>query len=65
MRETIEYRDVMEHLISHFGDKGVLTQVEVATYCGRCERWVKSHLGVGRGGISLPVLARRLLELRK
>lgn len=65
MRETVEFRDVMEHLIARFGDKGILTQHEVALYCGRCERWVKSHLGVGRGGVSLPVLARRLVELRE
>lgn len=62
-RERDGYREQLEALMSHFGDVGMVSKAEVAEYTRHCQRWVKDRLGVGRNGITLPVLARRLLEL--
>lgn len=63
MREATGYRDQLEVLLSHFGDVGLVSQAQVAAYTGRSQRWVKDRLRVGRQGITLPALARRLLEV--
>ena len=63
MREMEGYRDQLEALISHFGDVGMVSQRQVMAYTGKCNKWVRAHLGVGRQGITLSVLARRLLAL--
>jgi hypothetical protein len=62
-REREGYREQLEELIRHFGDVGMVTQPQVVAYTGRGEKWVRRRLGVGRQGVTLPVLARRLLEL--
>ena len=63
MREVEGYRDQLEVLLNHFGDVGIVTQKSVADYTGRSQRWVKDRLGIGKNGITLPALARRLLEV--
>lgn len=62
-REREGYREQLEELIRHFGDVGMVTQPQVIAYTGRGEKWVRRRLKVGREGVTLPVLARRLLEL--
>lgn len=62
-REKEGYREQLELLISHFGDVGIVHTPEVAQYTGMSKRWVYERLGVRRVGVTLPVLARRLLEL--
>lgn len=62
-REREGYREQLEELIRHFGDVGMVTQPQVVAYTGRGEKWVRRRLKVGRQGVTLPVLARRLLEL--
>ena len=62
-REKEGYREQLEELIRHFGDVGMVTQPQVMAYTGRSDKWVRKRLGVGRSGVTLPVLARRLLEL--
>lgn len=67
-REREGYREQLEVLMNHFGDVGMVSKAEVAEYTRHstsesAKRWVKERLGVGRNGITLPVLAWRLLEL--
>ena len=62
-REKEGYREQLEELIRHFGDVGMVTQPQVVAYTGRGEKWVRRRLKVGREGVTLSVLARRLLEL--
>lgn len=62
-REKPAYRDQLEALTAHFGGAGIVTQTQVAAYLGRSRRWVHDRLRVGAGGVTLPVLARRLLDL--
>lgn len=62
-REKKGYRDQLEYLLDYFGPVGLLTKHQVADYLGRSPRYVKDRLGIGREGVTLPVLARRLLAL--
>ena len=62
-REKEGYREQLEYLIDYFGPVGRLDKHEVAEYLGRSPRYVKDRLGVGRQGVTLPILARRLLEV--
>lgn len=62
-REKDGYREQLEYLIDHFGPVGRVEKRQVAEYLNRTPRYVKDRLGVGRQGITLPLLARRLLAL--
>lgn len=62
-REKEGYREQLEELKDHFGDVGIVTQPQVVAYTGRSDKWVRNRLGVKRCGVTLPVLARRLLEV--
>lgn len=63
-REKEGYRNQLEALILHFGaDAGMVTQKQVAAYLGRSDKWVRTHLQVRGTGITLPLLADRLVSL--
>lgn len=62
-REKAAYRDQLEALTAHFGPVGMVSRKQVIAYTGKCGPWVTKHLQVGRQGITLPVLARRLLDV--
>lgn len=62
-REKPAYRDQLEALTAHFGGAGIVTQTQVAAYLGRTPRWVRDRLNVRADGVTLPILARRLLDL--
>lgn len=62
-RERPAYRDQLEALTDHFGGAQLVTQTQVAAYLGRTPKWVRTRLNVRAEGVTLPVLARRLLDL--
>ena len=59
MRETETYRSVLADLLSA-KDERIWKQKEVAIYFGVDPRTVKSRYGVGRDGIEVHELARRV-----
>lgn len=59
-RELPEYRDNYEALCEKFPEKMLLTAVEVAAYCGIDPRTARKRYEIGRGGITIPTLARRM-----
>ena len=61
MRETETYRSVLADLLSA-KDERIWKQSEVAQYYGLDPRTVKSRYGVGREGIEVHLLARRVSE---
>lgn len=61
MRETETYRSVLADLLSA-KDERIWKQHEVAQYYGLDPRTVKSRYGVGREGIEVHLLARRVSE---
>ena len=61
MRETETYRSVLADLLSA-KDERMWKQKEVAIYFGLDPRTVKSRYGVGRDGIEVHLLARRVSE---
>lgn len=63
MNQTTEYKLQLAHLHTFFGGQAVVSQADVSRYTGRCNRWVKDHLRVGKEGITLPLLAKRLVEV--
>ena len=60
MRETEEYRDNYESLVSFFGPKRLLTASDVAEYTGRDRRSVKRIYDIPKSGITVSTLARRM-----
>lgn len=62
-RERPAYRDQLEALNTYFQGKQIVNQTEIATYLGRSTRWVHDRLKVNASGVTLPVLANRLLDL--
>lgn len=58
--ENPAYRDNLEMLYERFPDKPILTLKDVSDWMGRDPRTVKKLYGVGRGGISVATLARKL-----
>ena len=62
-REKEGYRDQLEALITFYGSDRMVSQQQVADYAGKSRRWVKDNLGIGRYGVTLPILARKLLEV--
>lgn len=60
MKEIEEYRDNYEALLKHFGGRMLLSQKDVAEYCGKDRRTVAKMYAIGRDGITLPTLARRM-----
>lgn len=59
MRETETYRSVLADLLSA-KDERIWKQHEVAQYYGLDPRTVKKRYGVGREGIEVHLLARRV-----
>lgn len=59
MRETETYRSVLADLLSA-KDERIWKQSEVAQYYGLDPRTVKKRYGVGRDGIEVHELARRV-----
>lgn len=62
-REKAAYRDQLERLIEFFPDQEIVTQADVMRFTRRSDKWVRTRLGVKAVGVTLPVLARRLLAL--
>ena len=61
MKEAKAYRTVLADLLSA-KDERIWKQKEVAIYFGLDPRTVKSRYGVGREGIEVHLLARRVSE---
>lgn len=61
MRETETCRSVLADLLSA-KDERIWKQKEVAIYFGLDPRTVKSRYGVGREGIEVHLLAKRVSE---
>ena len=61
MRETETYRSVLADLLNA-KDERIWKQHEVAQYYGLDPRTVKKRYGVGREGIEVHLLARRVSE---
>ena len=59
MRETDTYRSVLADLLNA-KDERIWKQKEIAMYFGLDPRTVKSRYGVGRDGIEVHELARRV-----
>lgn len=62
MREHEAYRDNLEALMEHFGNKRLLTATDVAEYCGRDRRFIKELYGIPRTGITIQTLARKMCK---
>ena len=59
MKETETYRSVLADLLNA-KDERIWKQKEIAMYFGLDPRTVKSRYGVGRDGIEVHLLARRV-----
>lgn len=59
-REKPEYRDNLEALMERFEGRMLLTAKDVATYCGIDPRTAQKRYSIGREGITVPTLARRM-----
>lgn len=59
MRETQSYRSVLADLLNAKEER-IWKQKEIAVYFGLDPRTVKSRYGVGREGIEVHLLARRV-----
>lgn len=60
MREKSEYRDNLEDLLRYFEGKRLITKTEAAAYLGIDVRTATKRYGIGKEGITLPALARKL-----
>ena len=61
-REKPEYRDNYEALREFFPRKMLLNAKDVAAYCGCDPRTARSRYDIGREGITVPTLARRMCQ---
>lgn len=61
-RELPGYREELEMVLQHFGNRRVLTEKEVIAYTGRSKTWVHSHLGNCKD-MTVTALARSLASL--
>lgn len=61
MKEKVTYREVLADLLNA-KDERIWNQKEIAMYFGLDPRTVKSRYGVGREGIEVHLLARRVSE---
>ena len=59
-REKLSYRDNLERLDMAFPNKEMLSQIEVANYCGMDRHTVTKHFRFTERYISKTVLAREL-----
>lgn len=64
MREADNYRTVLADLLQA-KDGRIWTQSEVALYTGRDRKTIKRRFGIGRAGIEVHELARRLANNAK
>ena len=60
MKEPEAYRDNYESLLQFFGGRMLLSQKDVAEYCGKDRRTVARLYCIGKDGITVPTLARRM-----
>ena len=60
MKEPEAYRDNYEELLSFFGGRMLLSQTDVAAYCRKDRRTVAKMYCIGKDGITIPTLARRM-----
>ncbi len=61
-RELNGYREELEMILNHFGDRRVLTEKDVVNYTGRSRNWVRAHIGNCKD-ITVTALARYLASL--
>ena len=61
-REVQGYREELELILHHFGNRRILTEKDVIEYTGRSKTWVHSHLGSCRD-MTVTSLARSLASL--
>ena len=64
MKESKEYRLVLEELLRVFGDKHYITVSEIAKYDGICNRSVQKFYGI-KGGCDICILAHKKCEMAK
>lgn len=63
MREREGYRDVLAALREYFGpDHNLLKASDVAKFCGCDPRTAVKRFDIPKGGIMLPILARRMCQ---
>lgn len=61
-RELPDYRDNYEALREFFPTRMLLTAKDVAAYCGIDQRTARRRYEIGRDGITIPSLARKLCQ---
>ncbi|HPD89012.1 MAG TPA: hypothetical protein PLU75_06025 [Oscillospiraceae bacterium] len=62
-REKENYRDELEQLLAFFGERRVLSVVDVARYTGRDPRWCKQVYDIDpQKGITVVALAKQLSD---
>lgn len=62
MKEPEAYRDNYEALLTFFNGRMLLSQTDVASYCGKDRRTVARLYAIGKDGITIPTLARRMSQ---
>lgn len=62
MREPDAYRPILESLLSSTNGKRILSQSDVARHLNKSRGWVRTHLGIGRDGITVEALAWKMAE---
>ena len=62
-RELDGYRDQLEDILTFFDGRRLLTVTDVAIYLGRQRNCVRERFGIGKEGITAPMLARKLAAL--
>ena len=65
MRETADYRNVLEDLHVFTGGKRLMSSSDVSAYLGCCRQTAAKRYGIGRDGILTVRLARLLSETPK
>ena len=61
-RELAGYREELEMILNHFGNRRILTEKDVIDYTGRSKTWVHAHLGNCKD-MTVTALARSLAAL--
>ena len=60
MKEPECYRMILESLLSSTSGKRILSQSDVARLLNKSRGWVRTHLEIGRDGITAEGLAWKL-----
>ena len=60
MNEPETYRATLESVLAFSNGKRVLSQSDVARHLNKSRGWVRTHLDIGRDGITVEGLAWKL-----